>query len=845
MLCNLAQTLGSPFGDVLCQRPIPGLAEGLGLAFILSALAAAARVGGPRGWLRAGLFVVVAGLLALAAQRPVLQEAPPDLPDGGLLVVLVDGSDSFWRTAESATGALAGLADRVAEALGRQDPGPVRHEILTFGTSAESRGAPGPLTALPLGLKALRVAHPAEASDIEAGLRLALSHIRKDGGRGAVVLVADGRFPMPSAATLAEARALGVPIHVLGAGSDHPAAGIVGADLGPEQWVGRVASLRLATLGGGQLSALTDDGSGLDLDLADPGVIAPARLGLTFAGRGLRHVALDLAQGETRAHRVLYTLVRGPSRLLVFGAARWIEGLDPALWQVTRGDPLHPPRPSDFDAVVIDALSPKDFAPGYDQTLLEAAQTSGLLIVNGALRGAPTEVQRIGDWTKSALDPILPVDSDPRKFVEDPPPRDVVIMVDVSDSMDGAPLESARAAAKLILGKLRPKDSLAIIPFASGDIPSFGPAPMDASGKAQAMATLDGLTIDGGTEPDQAFAKADRLASNYCSFFFLSDFNFAVPATSPRCYTYFLPIRPGSVEADVAAALSASGDIAAPIPPGSAPGNLKFGFLEPKTRDIFWRDGSFLPKALQAADPRVAPVPLPGLAIAYPRADADPVPAIHPEKEKDPVMVFRHDPDRPGLATGAVLSDLSPWQGQPAIEAILGEMVGWTDPDRFDIRLTQGPETRLTIRQLDRVADGSLRASLVAEDGSVRPIALQPGRDPGEFQARLDLPMKGGRGLLVIDEAGHPSQRIPLTYAGASEATMAHGAESFDFGVDPARLAAIASATGGQVLTEGMPFPLAPRAEALAAPSTALGLGLISLAGLLLSLAFWIGGRRE
>lgn len=844
MLCSLAQTLGSPFGDVLCQRPIPALAEGLGVVLTLAALAVAARIGGPRRWLRAGLLGVVAVLLALAAQRPVLQEARPDLPEAGLLVALVDGSDSLWRDPGAATLALANLADRVAEAIDRQDPGPMSHEILTFGSSAESRGPQGPLAALPLGLRTLRVSGPAKASDLDAGLRLALSHIRQAGGRGAVVLVADGRFRMPSAATLSEARAMGVPVHVLGAGSAHPAAGIVGADLGPEQWVGREASLRLATLGGGRLSAVTDDGRKLDLDLADPGVIAPARLGLTFAGRGLRHVRLDLTLGDTLQHRVLYTLVRGPSRLLAFGPARWLDGLDPALWQVTRGDPLRPPPPSDFDAVVIDALSPKDFAPGYDQTLLAAAQTAGLLIVNGPLRGAPTEVQRIGDWTKSALDPILPVDSDPRKFVEDPPPRDVVIMIDVSGSMDGTPLDSARAAAKVILGKLRPKDSLAIIPFASGDIPSFGPAPMDAAGKAQAQAMLDALAIEGGTEPDQAFAKADRLASNYCSFFFLSDFNFAVPATSPRCYTYFLPIRSDSVEADVAAALLASGDIAAPILPGSSPTDLKFDFLEPKTRDIFWRDGVFQPKALQEGDPRVAALPLPGLAIAYPRADADPVPAIHPEKEKDPVMVFRHDPDRPGLATGAVLSDLSAWQGQPAAEAILGELIGWTDPDRFDIRVSQGAETRLTIRQLDQVGEGSLRASLVAEDGSVRPMALQAGRDPGEFSARLELPNQRGRGLLVIDEAGHPSQRIPLTYAGADEATGAQGQESFDFGLDPSLLAAIAAATGGQVLTEGSPFPLGPRAEALATPSTALGLGLIALAGLLLPLAFWIGGRR-
>src|SRR5690606_7737878 len=118
-----------------------------------------------------------------------------------------------------------------------------------------------------------------------------------------------------------------------------------------------------------------------------------------FASRGLRVVNLRFDPGDgTAQNRLLYTLVRGPARLLVFGAASWAEGLNPARWTVIRAEPATPPDPGDFDAVLVDALSPADFQAGYAARLLAAADGTGLLIVNGGQRGDTTQPQLISDW---------------------------------------------------------------------------------------------------------------------------------------------------------------------------------------------------------------------------------------------------------------------------------------------------------------------------------------------------------------------------------------------------------------------------------------------------------------
>lgn len=860
MLCEFADSLSGLWGGLQCQ-PVPGAWVDL-LAFCLGLLSLAVIALSPRrsrGRAAArALTLVAAGLLlALAARAPEITRDGEAAPVGGLLAVVIDGSQSIWRDPSSAPGEMARLADlatRMTAGLDKAEAAVWQHQVIRFGASASADAPPAPLATLPAVLAAVRVPAPAAASNLAAGLAMALDSIRSaGGGRGAILLIADGNSPLPDAGLLAEARALGVPVLVAAAGSGRPGAGLIAADIGPEQWIGTEATVRLSVLGGGGLTAVADGNRRAEVTLPDTIEIRPARITTAFAARGIRHVTLTLEQDGKPQHRTLFAQVRGPARVLAFGKAAWLEGLDPQRWLVERADPRTPPPPGDHDVVVIDALSPADFAPDYDAALLAEAANTGVFIVNGPLRGSPEQPQRMADWADSALSPILPVDTDPRQFVADPPPRDVVIMVDVSGSMEGDGLVTARAVARQILARLRPKDSAAIVPFAGGALAAFGPRAMDAAGQSAALTFLDRLGAGGGTDPTGAFQTASSMASNYCSFFFLSDGEFPAAAAGPQCYTYFVPIRSGPLEPSVQAMMEQFGDVAAPVAPGRVPGEISFAFLEPEVRDIYWREGSFLPMPTRPDHPMVPPLSVPGLAIAYPRADSAPAPAIHPRDEKDPVMVFRRDAERPDVVTGAFLSEIPAQWGQDpagrlAVQAMLSEVTGWTDPLRHDIRLSErAGRHELLIRVNGDDAPAAMTASILAADGATRAVDLRPGRDPGSFAGPVQLPLASGRatiGLLLLEEPGRPPQRIPLSLPPGLAARRVQADEPFDWGIATDRLRALAAATGGRMLM-GDDFFRPARADAApAGRPVELWPWLTALASLLLALAFWIGGKR-
>ena len=93
-----------------------------------------------------------------------------------------------------------------------------------------------------------------------------------------------------------------------------------------------------------------------------------------------------------------------------------------------------------YDAVVIDARAPSDFAPDMPQRILDAAASgAGLFIVNGPLRGSVEDMQRLSDWEDTVIGPVLPVNSNPAQYIAAPPKRDILIIVDTSGSMGEAP----------------------------------------------------------------------------------------------------------------------------------------------------------------------------------------------------------------------------------------------------------------------------------------------------------------------------------------------------------------------------------------------------------------------
>lgn len=80
-------------------------------------------------------------------------------------------------------------------------------------------------------------------------------------------------------------------------------------------------------------------------------------------------------------------------------------------------------------------------------------------------------------------------------------PREVVIVIDRSGSMDGVPLRQAKAVASGIIDTLTDRDAFNILAFASG-VESMTPFAVrgDAGGKRQGLAYLAALRSGGGTE---------------------------------------------------------------------------------------------------------------------------------------------------------------------------------------------------------------------------------------------------------------------------------------------------------------------------------------------------------
>ncbi|HEY5951810.1 MAG TPA: VIT domain-containing protein, partial [Kofleriaceae bacterium] len=87
-------------------------------------------------------------------------------------------------------------------------------------------------------------------------------------------------------------------------------------------------------------------------------------------------------------------------------------------------------------------------------------------------------------------------------------PREVMIVIDRSGSMDGQPLAQAKAVASAIIDTLSERDSFNVVAFASGvEAMAENPVRGDREGKQRGLEYLKVLQSGGGTEMEQGVAK--------------------------------------------------------------------------------------------------------------------------------------------------------------------------------------------------------------------------------------------------------------------------------------------------------------------------------------------------
>jgi Ca-activated chloride channel family protein len=90
-------------------------------------------------------------------------------------------------------------------------------------------------------------------------------------------------------------------------------------------------------------------------------------------------------------------------------------------------------------------------------------------------------------------------------------PKDLVLVLDVSGSMEGEKMTQARRAARLVLGDLNPDDSFEVLAFSTGT-DAFGDGLRPASEAGAASDWVGGLAAGGSTNIHQALTEAFDLA---------------------------------------------------------------------------------------------------------------------------------------------------------------------------------------------------------------------------------------------------------------------------------------------------------------------------------------------
>lgn len=703
----------------------------------------------------------------------------------------------------------------------------------------------------------LQAALPDDATDLAAGLRLAGAAL-PGGYAGRIVLVSDGRQTRGDAVGAArDLAARGVTVDVLPLG---PTGGadlrLEAVDLPSTASLGEVATLtaRLnadrAT--GATLRVYRDDALVLERSVQLQTGRQDVALPVPVGDPGLHRYRVEVAAQDPAADRVAaddqlgaIQRVVGPPRVLVVAPSAAEAGYLPGALRAGGAavDVVQPAAvPADlagwarYDAVVLDDV-PADALPSGSMDLLERDVRDlgrGLVMVGGPDSFGP------GGYAGTPVERALPVSMDLTGRGREPRVA-LLLVIDKSGSMGGLKIELAKEAAIRSVGLLRPGDQAGVLAFDS--VPQWVIPLTSAAERDRIDAAIGGIDADDGTEIYPAVAAAfgalRDASADVKHIILLTDGQSATGGDYPALLGQMRDARISlstvaiGDDADTslleAMARADRGRYYFAADPAAIPQIFARETIL-ATRSIFV-DRHFTPAA-SAPSPLLrglGAVPaLDGYVAVTPKGAAE-VSLVSPEG--DPVLAaWQYGLGRAVAWTPDVAGRWSAaWDGQPAAATLWGNVLSWLLPPpsggELTVQAAPADDATLSIVAEDRQGWDAVRptrATLIGPGGQTEDLPLAPA-GPGRYQATLQLPKPGAYVVQATQEVGGGGELRAETGWVAP-----YSAEYRDEGLDPAFLAQIARAGGGELLSDP--------AVAMATPPRTVGARL-PLAPLLLVLA--------
>lgn len=796
-----------------------------------------------------GLSVLSLILLTAAVANPIHRTTPNE--EQYHLAVVIDVSNSVlqqngWEPIRD------GVVLFLQSAL-RDLPENIRPDspvsLITFGDGRNQRsttllGNPDNI------VNAVRQLSPADfadsrASDIGASLLEARNLIERGGSRGEVLLVTDGNDTEGGALAAAENLGQqGIPITILPVSAGEPSLALTALNLPQQVNAETLTNLRYVIQNQsnvdfeGRLAiepniGLTDEDTlfGAPMPAISPiftlpsGAYVGQRQGLTFAGVGIQYVDVSLQNAEfaVQHRRRLFTHVVRPLRVLAYGDSSWVNGVSPDVMTVDQQtDPATLGSPeqdlTQYDVLVISGLPASTFETPTLERVVKAVFDDGLgfMLMNGDHEGLDEQSETVlRTYDTTPIESILPVNTDPMEIQDEPPPRNIVMIIDTSGSMAGFPLEVAQALAEhIITNLLLPNDTLNIIAF--NDTASYlvQDRAMTDNGKVEAVASLNSLSSGGGTQPSSALNLLGRQPLSHCGLIFLSDGFFAegeiLSSSRPDCRATVFGIGQSSI--DPSSPLNLLSD-PIPIDDYADISHVVIPFFEAEPRDKFFEYGAFLPLSLASIGGEDIAVPnliMDGAAVTQLHPDREPEMVVVRPIFRDPVLVYREE----GAGIVGVLTTRIPdtWtefpDGQEAIEQWIVRTVAYYDRDRYSFEITDSGDL-LSLHLEIHNEDGSLPDvqtlntqihigeqtydAIISEEGDATFTITIPDMPRTETAQVAILEIEETSG---IDALPRP-QRIPILIPPRAAVSDKNTSEDSSFGTDEALLQHMAQLTGG------------------------------------------------